>query len=329
MSKWTRDRKHLPLQKDHWKLYKIIHLGYWKKFHDFPNLINCRDINDKIQWLKLFDQHQDIVRCCDKILLREYVRELVGERYLVNLYQVHDRFEQLNFNLLPKAFVIKTNNDSGTVILVRDKSTFDFTAAKVKIETALRRNPPFGWLSGEWAYAFINSKVFVEELLNPSDTIPPPDYKFYVTNGNVCFMRYIYGRGMSPIEQTIDKNGKDLEAGFNPKKLKYCKKFVEPENWNKMIEIASILGQKFKFVRVDLYNVNGRIAVGELTFWPAAGFQKGEGVKKLNHLMKFDRNTFRPVILSDINKISYKYHLIRKYCCRLPYQKSNSQVFKN
>ncbi len=121
-TKWLNDKRQLPLTPANYELYNIIHRRYWDILHDFPNLINCHDFNDKIQWLKLFDQSPEIVSCVDKILVRDYVRERVGEEYLVKLFQVHDYFSQIDFDALPKSFVIKTNHDAGSVILVRDKS---------------------------------------------------------------------------------------------------------------------------------------------------------------------------------------------------------------
>jgi len=137
--KWRYDKRHLPLTPDHWELYDIIHRFCWRELGEFPNLINCRDYNDKMQWLKLFDQSKEIIRCTDKVRVRDYVRERIGEKYLVKLYQAHDHFYEIDFNALPKEFVIKANNDSGTVILVRDKSKLDYQAAAAQVEAALQQ----------------------------------------------------------------------------------------------------------------------------------------------------------------------------------------------
>src|SRR5206468_4400291 len=128
--KWRRDRLHLPLTPEHWELYEIIHHLCWRELNDFPNLIRCRDFNDRIQWLKLFDQSEAIVRCTDKILVRDYIRERVGATYLVNLYQTCEHFAEINFEALPNRFVIKANHDSGSVILVRDKGQLDRLATE-------------------------------------------------------------------------------------------------------------------------------------------------------------------------------------------------------
>ncbi len=103
--KWWLDQRKLPLTPNHFELYTIVHRLCTKELGEFPNLINCHDFNDKIQWLKLFDQSAEVVRCNDKLGVREHVRERVGSEYLVHLYQVHDHFVQLDFNALPTALV--------------------------------------------------------------------------------------------------------------------------------------------------------------------------------------------------------------------------------
>jgi hypothetical protein len=168
--KWYQDSLHLPLTPGHRELYAIIHRLYWRELHGFPNLISCRDFNDKIQWLKLFDQSHEIVRCSDKILVRDFVRERVGEQYLVKLYQVCDHFTEIDFDALPDAFVIKANHDCGTVILVRDKAKLNRREAEARIESALKKL--YGWEYGEWAYAYVKPRVLIEEFLEPENLTP-------------------------------------------------------------------------------------------------------------------------------------------------------------
>ena len=298
-AKWLSDKLQLPLTPAHYELYHIIHRRYWNRLRDFPNLINCRDFNDKIQWLKLFDQSPEIVGCVDKILVRDYVRERVGEEYLVKLYQVHDHFSQIDFDALPQSFVIKTNHDCGSVILVRDKSKFNYKSAKVRIEAALKR--PYGWKSGEWAYAYINPKVFVEEFINPENQTPPPDYKFCCIDGVVRCVNYISDRGFDTKEQTLDPEGNDLAIQLNPD-FKVGKSFKKPACWEQMISVAERLSSGFKFVRVDLYCSSNHIYAGEMTFWPMGGFLKGEASKKLGKFLDFDRTTFKSLVLPKLEK---------------------------
>jgi teichuronopeptide biosynthesis TupA-like protein len=293
--KWLNDKRRLPLTPEHWQLYDIIHRFYWRHFGRFPNLVNCRDLNEKIQWLKLFDQSEDVVRCTDKILVRDYVRERVGEHYLVELFQVHRHFCEIDFDSLPDGFVIKTNNDCGTVILVRNKSEFDHQTAAKRVEAALRCT--YGWEGGEWQYSYIKPMVLVEELIEPQSQKPPPDYKFYCIHGVVRFCHYIYDRGSDIKEQIIDAEGNDLATGL-AENFKRGTDFRKPALWGEMIRVAQELGRGFKCVRVDLYCTGDRIYVGEMTFTPGSGIYNGKGQERMGKYLDFDRSTYKPPLHS-------------------------------
>jgi TupA-like ATPgrasp len=297
--KWLHDKRHLPLTPEHWELYDIIHRRCWEGLSKFPNLIDCRDFNDKIQWLKLFDQSEEIVRCSDKVLVRDHVRDRVGDRYLVKMYQVHKHFSEIDFCALPDAFVIKTNHNSGTVILVRDKSSLDRRAAEERIEAALAK--PYGWLNGEWGYSYVEPRVLVEELIDPRSFKQPPDYKFYCVEGVVKFCHYIYDRGFDTKEQTVDPAGNDLATELYPS-FKLGTDFKKPGLWGEMIHVAEQLGKGFKCVRVDLFCTGDRVYAGEMTFWPMAGLYKGEGQKSIGKFLDFDRSTYKPFLIPDLER---------------------------
>jgi hypothetical protein len=305
-AKWLNDKGQLPLKRAHYELYDIIHRLYWRKLHDFPNLIDCRDFNDKIQWLKLFDQDPEIVSCVDKLAVRDYIRVRVGEEYLTKIYQICKDFSQIDFDALPQSFVIKTNHDSGSVILVRDKSHFDYHSAKLRVETALRR--PYGWSNGEWAYAYVVPKVFVEEFIDPKSPSPPADYKFYCIDGIVRFIHYIYDRGYDTKQQIIDPVGKDLATALSPH-FKLGTGFKKPKAWKQMITTAESLGSRFKCVRVDLFCSGDRIYAGEMTFWPMAGCYRGIGQKKLGKFLDFDRTNFKPLLLPELENTKSRFVL--------------------
>lgn len=295
--KWEHDCSSLPLTAAHRNLYITIHRLCWQKLGEFPNLVTCRDFNDRFQWLKLFDQDREMVRCSDKILVRDYVRERIGEQYLVKLFQMHERFSQIDFDALPKAFVIKTNHDSGNVILVRDKAQLDRSAAEDQIDEALKN--PYGRIKGEWAYSFVQPKVFVEGLIDTRSHKPPPDYKFYCVEGKVKFCHYIYDRGFGTKEQTVDPDGNDLATALYPK-FELGTDFKKPDRWREMIHVAERLSSGFKCVRVDLFCTDENIYVGEMTFWPMGGHYKGEGQKILGQLLDFDRTTYKPFLLPEL-----------------------------
>lgn len=293
VGKWHLDRLLLPLTEDHWEIYQIIHQLCWNELRRFPNLRNPKDYNDRIQWLKLFDHTADHVRCSDKIRVRDYVRERVGEGYLTQIYQTCDAFDQIDFDQLPKSFVIKTNHDSGGVVLVRDKATFDRKAARSLIEKNLRT--VYGWINGEWAYAFVKPKILVEEFVAPHLSTPPADFKFHCVDGNIKWLQYIYDRKHGTKEAIVSPDGEALDIHFDHN-MQHSTVFEKPGNWNELCEVASKLAKGWKYVRVDMFNVDGRVVAGEMTFFPLFGCYKSKGQVVLGKLLDFDRSKVRPLL---------------------------------
>ena len=291
-NKWRRDKRHLPLTPQHKPLYVNIHRWCWYKLRDFPDLVNCRDFNDRIQWLKLFDQQPLQVACCDKIRLKTYIETCIGPGHVPRMYQVCKRFEDIDFNALPDSFVIKTNHDSGSVLPVRDKSSLSIEHARKRINKSLDRS--YGWIKGEWSYALIEPLVLVEQHLAPDLDALPPDYKFYCVSGVFRFCHYISGRGDDPREQIVDATGQNLGIGFDPD-FKKGEHFLIPTRWADMTSMAETLAAPFKFVRVDMYVVDDKIYVGELTFWPKGGVCDGTDQITIGQMLDFDRSTFKPI----------------------------------
>ena len=258
--KWLNDITQLPLTSDHFELYSIIHKLTNDKLRAFPDLIRCESYNEKIQWLKLFDQQKDIVTCSDKILVKEYAKDRLGFDCTPQTYQIARKFEEIEFDGLPQTFVIKTNHDSGTVILVKDKANLDVATANSKISKSLNR--VYGVEKGEWAYALIEPKVLVEEYIGPVSDCPPPDYKFHCVNGRVRWLHYIYDRGKDTKEIIVMPDGSETRIHFYHK-IQSGSGFKKPLNWSEMIAMAEKLSSGFKYVRVDLYSSENRIYLGK------------------------------------------------------------------
>lgn len=299
-AKWIVDKARLPLSREHYRLYKLIHRLCWRELREFPDLVGCRNYNDKIQWLKLFDQSPDIVRCSDKVLVRDYINERIGEDCLPRLYQVHEHFSQIDFNSLPQAFVIKVNHDSGTVILVRNKSEVDFKQLETRIEEALGK--AYGWENGEWAYAYINPQVLVEEFIDPSSSKPPPDYKFHCVDGKIKWLQFIFDRGAETKEVIVDPCGRITDVHFDHNML-HSSEFLVPPQWDEMRDIAERLAEGFRYVRVDMYCTKEKVYAGEMTFFPLMGCYKGDGQRQLGLLLDFDRSFCRPPIISQLERV--------------------------
>ncbi len=130
-------------------MYETIHRLYFEELGRFPDLIAGTELNEKIQWLKLFDQDPDMVRCSDKIGVRDYVLERLGPGYVPDIYQQGKLFSDIDFAALPGAFVLKTNHDSGGVALVRDKSQMDLPGLQKRFVELLNW-PAYGLALGEW-----------------------------------------------------------------------------------------------------------------------------------------------------------------------------------
>ncbi|MBA6349454.1 ATP-grasp fold amidoligase family protein [Colwellia sp. BRX8-9] len=292
--KWKQDCKKLPLTQEHKELYLIIHQHTARKLFKFPDLVNCQDFNDKIQWLKLFDQDELQIKCSDKLKVRDYVEEKAGTKYLVPMFQAVKSFDEINFDELPESFVMKTNHDSGTVVLVKNKANLDKKKAKMELEASLNRK--FGRSVGEWAYSFIPPRIIIEHYIEPNNSAPPADYKFYCVNGEVKFCHYIYDRGNNSKEQLLSENGDDLKTPLH-EKFELGTDFVIPPNWNEMLEVAKKVSAEFKCVRVDIFSSQGSIFVGEMTFWPMAGTYRGEGQKFFGTYLDFDRSTYKKSVL--------------------------------
>ena len=296
--KYFFDKRKLPLKKEHKALYKNIHRQFYWELERFPDLVGCQDYNDKIQWLKLFDQDPLLIQCCDKLGVRDYVREVIGDQYLPKVYQSAERFSAIDFDKLPNCFVIKTNHDSGSVILVADKTCVDKEAISKRINASLRHK--YGVDSGEWPYFYIEPKVFVEQFIGDSNNISPKaDYKFHCVDGTVRWLQFIYDRAAAAKEVIVDDKGVPMGVQLDHNMI-YSEEFVCPDQWLELVDVAEKLSKPFKYVRVDLFLEKGRIYTGELTFFPFKGCYKGDGQLILSSQLDFDRVKVKPVVALDV-----------------------------
>lgn len=248
------------------------------------NLKNPTDLNEKIHWLIVNEQGKEEAMYTDKYLVKKLLLECSNNLnfHIPKLFSEYSSADVINFEDLPNKFVLKANNGCGNIFVCRDKKNFDLEKAKIQLSKSIKQN--FAKKNLEYHYKYIKPRIICEELLDDGSNSLPIDYKFYCFNGVVkCVL---------VCSERIDENNKKIAYyDTNWEKLDYeldCYKnnFVhnKPENLEKMINIASALSAKFKFVRVDLYNVNGKIYFGELTFTPACGLIKNIKQSALNEL---------------------------------------------
>lgn len=250
----------------------MIKFQYWMKLHRLLNLKNPKRYSEKIQWYKLYYRNEKMPICVDKYRVREYVNSKGLSGILVSLYGVYDEAEDILIENLPKKFVLKTSNGSGTNILCRDKTKMSRNDVVEKVNSFLKQSSASA--GREWAYAKGSPKIIIEELLEDSTSSDGSisDYKFLCFNGKPEYVVLDVDRFTKHKRNIYDINWNNLYVSSGCSCIEEGRKIEKPANYDRMVEIARVLCEDFPAVRVDLYNVNGRVYFGELTFFPWSGY---------------------------------------------------------
>ncbi|MBE5850484.1 MAG: glycosyltransferase [Lachnospiraceae bacterium] len=246
---------------------KLVSLEYQMVTGKKININKPRSFNEKIQWMKVYDSTPIKTRLADKYLVREWIKDKIGEQYLVPILGVWDHFEDIDFGNLPDSFVLKCNHGSGWNLIVKNKADIDYNKAKMDFDKWIGTN--FAFLEGEFQYRDIPPKIIAEQYLDVSGGIK--DYRLYCFNG-VPVQIWIDQYSGTPmhIRSIFDMN-------FN--KLDFRCKWPDggellnekPINFELMKQIAIKLSQEFAFVRIDFFEVGDRLYMGEMTFTPISG----------------------------------------------------------
>ncbi len=246
---------------------KIQHRLIFRKPLELNNPITY---NDKLQWLKLYDHRPEYSTMADKVKVKQYVADRIGEQYVVPLLGVWDRPEDIEWNKLPDRFVLKTNHDGGGfgVVVCKDKERFDKTQAVKRLRTSLRRNTYL--LGREWPYVNIQRKVFAEQFIEGGETGELPDCKFLCFDGKARLL-YLITHTESGTRQDY------YDCDFNPLDLKglYPQSLVKPQkpsNFELMKNLAEELSKGIPHVRMDFFEANDKVYFSEFTFFPSGGW---------------------------------------------------------
>ncbi len=244
---------------------------WWYRMKKQPlNLNNPRTFNEKIQWMKLYDSTPIKTRLADKYLVRDWVKEKIGEEYLIPLLGVYDKFEDIDFDKLPNQFVIKCNHGCAYNIIVRDKSLLDLQDTKTKLDKWIREN--FAFNAGlELHYRDIKPKIIIEKYIENKGTNDLYDYKFWCFDGKVKYIQFLSERNLDGLKMAFyDRNW--VKQNFVYSHPLDKKTIEKPSNLKLMIQLAEVLSKGFNHVRVDFYRLNdGTIYFGEMTFTSASG----------------------------------------------------------
>lgn len=248
----------------------FICLLYLTRMGRFPNLHNPKTYNEKLQWLKLYDRNPAYVPMVDKLKAKELVAQKIGSEYIIPTIRIWDSPQDICFDELPDQFVLKCNHNSGGLVVCRNKNELDQAKAIAKLSRAFREN--FFYRCREWPYKNIDKKVFAEVYMEDELTSELRDYKFFVFDGKVKAM-YVACERLKPGEEVkfdfFDEAYRHLElrqkhpmAAVPPQK---------PANFEQMKQLAETLGEGLSHVRIDFYEVNGKIYFGEYTFFHRGG----------------------------------------------------------
>lgn len=237
-------------------------MGYWMDFN------NPQTYNEKLQWLKLNDIHPEFTKLVDKIDAKEYIAKKVGKQYIIPTIATWNSVDEINWDTLPNQFVIKSTNDSGGVVVCKDKSRLNIQQAKQKLKKLGKRD--YSQISKEYPYKAVPHRFIAEEYMEDESGFELKDYKIFCFDGKAKFLFVATGRQSNDIRFDffdIEYNHLPVING-HPNADSIPSK---PVNFDKMIDLAEQISNGMRHVRVDLYNINGKIYFGELTFFHWSG----------------------------------------------------------
>ncbi len=242
------------------------HVGY------IPNIEEPKTFDEKMQWIKLYDSTPIKTRLSDKYLAREWVKEKIGEKYLIPLLGVWDKFDDIDFSQLPEEYVLQCNHGSIMNVIVRKGQPLDKKDAKKKFDTWQKIQ--YGLSTGfELHYSGIPRKIIATKYLKDI-TDDLPDYKVYCFGGKPTFIQMIVGRHDGASQAFMSTEWR-MCGFYNAHYPLMTTLPAKPKQLDEMLNLCAKLAEGFNFVRVDWYLIgDSDIYFGEMTFTPASGTQK-------------------------------------------------------
>lgn len=227
--------------------------------------------SEKLQWLKLYNRKPEYTAMVDKYEVKPIVAKIIGEEYIIPTLGLWNHFDEIDFDKLPNQFVLKCTHDSGGLVVCKDKSKLDRKAAKGKIEQCLKNN--FFWGMREWPYKNVKPRIIAEQYMEDEQTKELRDYKFFCFDGEVKAL-FIATERMKEGEETkfdfFDENYNHLPFTNGHPNAEVLPQ--KPECFEEMKALAAKLSKGIPHVRVDFYEVNGKVYFGEMTFFHWSGF---------------------------------------------------------
>jgi hypothetical protein len=245
-------------------------LGFNVKGHKKKiNLKNPISFNEKIQWLKLFWHHPLVVECGDKFTLRKYVEQNNCKEVLNDIYGVYDSPLEINWENLPNKFVLKVSNGCGYNIICTNKKELDITKSIQKLTKWIKTD--YSLIAAEIHYSKMIPKIICEKFIVTDNGYFPVDYKMYCFNGKVhctmvCIVNDVGKRNF--VFYNLDWTER---LAYDKSSFSHVTKVDKPKSYDQMLRYAEILSKPFPFVRMDFYDLDGSVILGEMTFTPGGG----------------------------------------------------------
>lgn len=261
---WMNDKKYLQI---------AYHIAMGEKL----DLENPRKFTEKLQWLKLYDRKDEYTVMVDKYEAKEYISKKLGKEYIIPTLGVWENFDDIDFEELPNQFVLKCTHDSGGLVVVKDKTKLDMNAARKKITKCLKHS--FYWGEREWPYKNVKPRIIAEQYME-DESGELRDYKFFTFNGQAKAMFIATERSNEKEETKFDFFDMNFEHlpfmnGYPNSKHEIKK----PECFDEMKALAEKIGEGIPHVRVDFYEVDGKVYFGEMTFFHWSGLVPFEPVE--------------------------------------------------
>ena len=256
------------------KMY--LNLMFLKHFGRLINFKKPKTFNEKLQWLKIYDRNPLYTKLVDKLEVKKYVAETIGEEYVIPTLGVWKNPEDIDFDSLPDQFVLKWNHDSGSVVICKDKSKLNVEETIQKLQRGKKYNG--FWYGREWPYKNVEPYVFAEQYMEDTQSEDQKkyglvDYKFYSFNGKTKVL-YV-SRGLGTMHNDAEISFYNLD--WTPCEFKrgdfkaLSETLPKPAHFDQMVELSDRLSKIAPFLRVDFYEINHQIYFSEFTFYPCSG----------------------------------------------------------
>ena len=265
---WALNR---PILRDVLPAQWYLQMKYHDRFGKFINMKDPKSFNEKLQWLKIHNRKKEYCGMVDKYEVRSYIAKKIGSEHLIPLVGgPWKSFDEIDFDTLPDQFVLKCTHDSGSVVICKDKNSFDRAEARQRLDIALNYN--MYWFGREWPYKAVRPQIIAEKYMVDESGYELKDYKLFCFDGKVQFLKIDFGRMESHRANYYKVDGSMLPFGETVCPPDYQRALKMPDNLQKMVEFAELLSSGEPFMRVDFYSIHEEVYFGELTFFPGSGF---------------------------------------------------------